>query len=543
MRTVLRLVLAVLGLVLCAVGVTAAVVVGSDDTVFNEPAAIDTGRTPLATVPDLFSYRDLDLTVRASSPDGVFLATGSSVDIADYLDGRAFYEVEEVTRSGLRGEALDVDREPVEVAPEKATFWTTTEQGKGTRSLSLTIDGQADRVVVAPLGEGPVTLSFGVTIDGLFELAAAVAVVGMVLLLLAVFLVIRARRRRAMSPQPVDQPTRADAAPLARVAALALVVALAGCGSLPEKVAYERPTKVALTESEVPAMLADYDKRNYEANRAADAPRYDSSRWQMADTGVLLDAELFNTFSASVFKSKDRSLRFERKGNGLLAAEFDAYPMWAIVPTEARAAGEKQTPDQRREDEKYVTASLFTREAAAADWKLATSVDVEAADMPEPLAEPDAATREDIGAAREAVAALRRSVETRELALVPARMRRSMREVAADDERLDYIARAFFTTAPLADESQRLFVLPVKGGVLAISSFALRYHEMTTSTSTAHWVPPYDDLRTGGSGEELVTSFIATAATYVPSSGQPRVLGMAAREILTSSANGVPAVR
>jgi hypothetical protein len=546
MHTALRLVLAVLGLVLVGVGLTAAVIVGDDDTVFTEPTAVDTGGTPIATVPDLFSYRGLDLTVRASSPGGVFLATGNPVDVADYLEGRAFYEVEEITRTGPRGESLDVEREPVEVAPEKATFWSDAEQGDGTRSLTLAVDGQPDRVIVAPLGKGPVTLSFGATLDGLFALAVAVAILGLALLLLAIFLVIRARRRRASHSVAAAPDEARTAQPLARVAVLALVVPLVGCGSVPERVDYEAPTKAALTEAEVPAMLADYDKRNNAAIKAAQGPRFDTSKWQDADAGPLLDADVFSTFYDSVVKEKGRSIPLEHDGEGVLAGQFAEYPMWAIVPTDTSYAADrlnKQTPKEKREDDRYVSLSLFTRESAVAGWRQALRSSVEVGDVPTAVDDAQILTGRDLVDVKEAVARQQRFLETGKGSWPADETTQGLRSDIVEAEKVDHIARAFYTIAPLNDETHRLFALEVEGGVLALASYAVRFHQHARPGNTIFWKAPYDAIRTHGSERDLVIPRVATTAILVPDEGSATPLGTTWREILTSSSDGIAAGR
>lgn len=537
MRTLLRLVLAVLGLLLAVVGTTAAVIVGSDDTVFNKPATIDPGGRPIATVPGLFSYDNLEVTARASSPEGVFIATAHPVDLDDYLGQRAFYEIEQITRTGIVGDSLEVsaDREAVEVAAAKATFWTDVEQGDGTRSLALDAGSRTNRVVVAALGDGPVDISFGATIEGLFTAAVAVAVVGVLILLLALFASLRARRRRHTSASEVAVGARPTASvPLARIAALALVVPLAGCGSIPEHVAYEKPAKVALTEAELPAMLADYDQRNNAAIKAARGPRFDAGQWHLADVGPVLETDLFSTFEASVLKEKRRNSLSDLTGEGVYSGQFDAYPMWAIVQAESSAPG-TQSKKERRADELNVELSLFTRESAASDWLKAVEAEAVRAKLPETATDASVVTGRALEVVRKAIGQQRRFIETGRGTWPADKATKEVRKQLVSAQK-NGGANYRLITDSLSDETHGLFAVEVEGGVLALATYAVRFHIRTTAERIT-WAAPYDQIRASVSDQELVIPHLATTAIYVTDDGKATPLGTTHREISSTSSD------
>ena len=157
-----------------AAGAAVAGVVGSDDTVFNRPTELGDDGRPVLTAPDLLAYEGVTITLRASAPEGVFIGTAHPVDVADFVGDSSRIRLTSVSRTGVevRGRRRR-DEPPVE--PASADFWTSSMSGPGVEELTLDRDASAAQWVIAPMsGVGPTTVSFGVTVDGLYRVALIV---------------------------------------------------------------------------------------------------------------------------------------------------------------------------------------------------------------------------------------------------------------------------------------------------------------------------------------------------------------------------------
>ena len=336
-RAILSIV-ALLAFLLMAAGTAAAGFVGSDDTVFNRPTQLGEDGRPLLTAPDLLAYEGVTVTLRASAPDGVFIATAHPVDVADFVGDSARIRLTSVTRTGVVAEDVGSgDR----VEPAEADFWTASMSGTGVEELTLDRDTSANQWVIAPVGGvGPTTVSFGITVDGLFTWALVAAATGALVLLLCVELLLRSRRKPR--PPVAEHPTAADRiaafvpdeahrpAPAAgkrkahrAFLAVALSLSLAGCtveDLLPTKrqATDLATTKVALTKAELPSLLASYDQRLRTAIEAARPPRYRSTKWRLADRGPALESDLFGTRVGKLTSLGRRSVPTHDGCRGLL---------------------------------------------------------------------------------------------------------------------------------------------------------------------------------------------------------------------------------
>ena len=96
--------LALVGLACLLAGAGAAAFVGSDDTVFNRPAALGADGRPVLTAPDLLAWDGVTVTLRAQAPDGVFIGTAHPVDVADFVGGSTRVRLEGVTLDGVVAE-------------------------------------------------------------------------------------------------------------------------------------------------------------------------------------------------------------------------------------------------------------------------------------------------------------------------------------------------------------------------------------------------------------------------------------------------------
>lgn len=530
-RRLLRTLVALVGLLVLATGVGVAGFVGSDDTVFTPTARLAADGRPILTAPDLVGYEGLRVTLRAEAPRGVFVATADPVDVADYVGSSPHVLLDELTREGVHG--TEVGGPALRVRPEKATFWTHASSGTGTRELSLDT-AAGEQWVIAPIGSaGPVEVSLGATLDGLFVAALVVAALGLLLLLVAVELMLGAGRRRRAgrtgTPTQGRQGRQGGArrAPrhssrAARSTALVVVglLALTGCQQLApvRPRAAVTPTKVALTEAELPALFASYDARNNAAIGAAGPPRFDTDRWRLADRGAALEADVFGTRLTRLART-GRPRPLTHTGVRVYAARFGAYPMWALV-----AARQDGTRGGR------LDAQLFTRASVTSPWLLQASTLVDAAALPkpaEPSGEPGDRVARAALAAADAWSAYLEGGDTDGV------------EVDGDTRdwrrMVDGLAgRRIFTQARTEAEAYEprapVRVVRVTGGHLALVTVRVTTALVGRRGLRVHWEPPLDTVR--GSRDGVLTfAHLATGLVLLPEQGRPRVLGSTFREV------------
>lgn len=544
MRIVLRTLAVLVGLLLLAVGVATAVVVGPDDTVFNEETVIE-GR-PIATVTDLFSYDDLELVVQAEGPDGVFIGTANGVDVADYLAEAAHTQVYRVERTGLVSKRIAAEEKPVAAAD--ADFWTTVEQGEGVQTMRLRVDGDSPRVVIDPMG-GAATVSFGITLAGLFLLGVLVAVTGGLILLATVasWLLSRRRRRRSREVATADpSPSTGTATPPIRTSrsaavpvVLAGVLALGGCGAAPRPVAYREPVKVALAEDEAVTMLADFDRRHGRATKAAGKPRYDDALWEEVDTGPMLDVDQFATGLAKARREKTGRAE-ERVVDAVYAGEFASYPMWAIV-AEHTTADEKEWAKQGGEgkgkgddEEPMVDLTVYTRERAIAPWLASTSVSIPRDLLPATGSSAAVAARQDLSAVQSERRRISGYIETGgDGTAMPDELRSLRKQVAGYEKsiRESVISRVEVGAEPHRDE--RLRAVRVGDAVVTIETLDTDLTIYGDSGRTLVWTDKvYEKVRASGRDNKVAINQVVTVAYFVPDLDDPEVevLGATLRE-------------
>jgi len=531
MGRVLRALLALVALVLIVAGVATATYVGSDDTVFNKSAEVESGGRPVVTVPDLFTYDGLRLTVRASAPGGVFLGTANGVDIADYTKDVSVFEVVRVERDGVSGQLVDHEEQWLPAKPAALDIWTVHAAGDGTQELALDVDGDAPpRFVVMPTdAKAPVTLSFGATIDGLFMTALVLALVGVVLLLLVIGWSRLARRRRRRSAPGVAAERTSYSSVAQRLALpvvlLGMVGATGGCASLPEKVAYQPPTKVALTDDQAAALWQSYDKRNNAAIAAANPPTYDGSAWQEADTGPVLDHDVFATMYDDLTRAKDRSEPGKHLPGAVYSGSFTAYPMWAMTTS--------TTSDGKRSD---VVFNLVTRESSVDPWLLHSNVAVPAKDLPKAVdgSVPDEVSKRADLLGR-SLMTYWRTEKTPTDQTIDAEITEPL-EIAHKDERDSWIKDDLITSEYFGDGDGRPRIVAVDAGYLAVTSFTLTTTLKAKAGHTITWNPPYDHLNSDLGSMTLVRKGVMITLTFLPADGgKAKILGSAFGQILANS--------
>lgn len=526
-------IVALLALLLLASGAAVAAFVGSDDTVFNRPAELGQDGRPVLTAPDLLAYDGVTVTLRASAPEGVFIGTAHPVDVADFVGDSSRIRLTRVTRTGV--EAEDVGSGAA-VEPASADFWTASMSGPGVEELTLNRDSSAAQWVIAPLsGAGPTTVSFGITVPGLFRGALIAFGTGALILVLSVELLLRSRRRsrrtRRQPPGPAAPSAaeriaayvpESDVAPpategkhRARRTALALVLtlSLAGCDYedlLPTQRQSSElaTTKVALTRAELPALFESYGERLRTAIEAARPPRYRNDEWHLADRGPALESDLFGTRVGKLTSLGRRSVP-TYEGLEAFSGRFDSYPMWSLVSSKVG----RQTH-----------VDLFTKDSVSAPW-LREAGSTLSRDLPSP-GRPSRLPDTDEAAA--ATAAWRDYLRTGE---GDDRLTIDQDSKAWRENIADLGGRAMFsgytvTVAP-AGVSR---VVSVADGELAVVALRVTTRLDGRRDLMVRWAPPYGKYRPEKKG---VLSFadIAVGVIHLPSKGSPTLLGATFSEV------------
>ncbi len=508
-------IIALLALVVMATAAGLAGFVGSDDTVFNRPAQLGDDGRPVLTAPDLLAYDGVIVTLRASAPNGVFIGTAHPVDVADFVDDSSRVRLTSVTRTGVVAEDVGTTT-PVNAT--SADFWITSMRGEGVEELTLDRDSAAAQWVIAPLGgDGPTTVSIGVTIPGVFRAAVIGFSLGAMVLLASVEMLLRSRRK-PRRPSRAAAPVHRGGKRRAQRTALAAMLALSfgGCtwedGLLKERQSSElAQTKVALTRAEVPALLKSYDARLSTAIRAARGPRYGTKAWRLADRGVALESDLFGTRVGRLTRLGNRSVP-SHDPTVVFSPRFASYPMWSMV-------GSKVGREER--------VDLFSRASVQSDWLRQAGTQV-SSKLPAP-GRPG------------------RPGRPRDAATATAAWRDYLRAGVLDDRlRLDQASRQWRTN--IADLGSRAMfdgyrvsvgvavkhglprVVEVEDGVLAIVALRMTTRLDGRPDLMVRWNPPYGLYRPSAGG---VLSFadVAVGVIHLPTTGAATVLGSTFSEV------------
>lgn len=510
-----------LALLVMASGAAVAAFVGSDDTFFTRPAQLGEDGRPILTAPDLLAYDGVTVTLRASAPEGVFIGTAHPVDVADFVGDSSLIRLTGVTRTGVVAEDVGT-AEPVE--PSAVDFWTHSLSGTGVEELTLDRGSSAAQWVIAPLsGVGPTTVSFGVTVHGIFTWALVAFGVGALVLLVCVEVLLRSRRRRRRPaaaparPVPVSPPAQPGKHRAQRTAvAVTLVLSLAGC-TFEDLVPTQRQsaelatTKVALSRAELPALLESYDARLRTAIQAARPPRYRADKWRLADRGPALESDLFGTRVGRLTRLGRRSVP-THVGVEVFSGRFESYPMWSLV---ASKVGRETRVD------------LFTRASVQAPW-LRQAGSTLSRDLPDP-GRPARLPGSDEAAA--ATAAWRDYLQS---GAPDERLTVDQDSRAWRDNIADLGSRAMFrgytVSVEPAGRSGLSRVVEVDDGALAIVALRVTTRLEGRPDLRVRWEPPYGKYRHSAGG---VLSFadIAVGVIHLPSQGSPTLLGSTFSEV------------
>ncbi len=530
MRWLFAAPLGLLGLALLVLGGTAAAMLGPDDTAYTRTTVLD-AEQPVVTTPELLGYDGVDLHIRASAGEEVFIGTGHPVDVDDYVAEAEHAVLTDVLPWGA--ETRDEPGEALPKPPAKVDFWTSTVQETGEATYDTVLDGTPQRVLIAPVGKGaaPVEVAVGVTVPHAFTVSLGVAGGGLVLLLLAVVILWWSRRRRrkrsgrrravpeappAAAPEPPAAATYVRRARrTAPVAALALLAS--GCSALPTPVEYDDPAKVLFADDEAETeLLESLNARFEKALHRADAPRYRTAGLKKYATGPELDRLTYQTRYSELDKDEEAWPPAPRLYRwAVYPSPRRSYPMWGVVAMERNYAPGR------------VMVMVVHRTAAAAPWKVHATAVAEKEDMPDPAAEPaviDESTRQRVS---KLTRRLPRVLETGK-APKGVRLGGGVLELHRNSKRLrtsDRVRlRDLRVEAQPYDRKQPFHAVPVDGGSLVLASYRLRRTHVGVRPIV--WRKPFDQIYTTLSAYELREMLIANVALFVPDKGgKARVIG------------------
>ncbi|MFF0990849.1 DUF4389 domain-containing protein [Kocuria nitroreducens] len=112
------------------------------------PAVLDVGDARLSPVPFLDQLGQVQVRVAAADPQqDIFVGVAETVDVDRYLDGVAHAELGRATESGDDARSR-VPGERVPDRPGNQTFWADSDQGPGTRELTLDLRSGSWTLVV-----------------------------------------------------------------------------------------------------------------------------------------------------------------------------------------------------------------------------------------------------------------------------------------------------------------------------------------------------------------------------------------------------------
>lgn len=538
MRTLVSVVLLVLGGLLVLLGSAVAVVAGPDDTASLPADDVPAASGVAITAFDLVPVQDLTLHVTATSAGGpVFVGAAHPVDARDYVSGVAATWVQGVDRSGaLTGEAVEGELDAPEVDPTTAGFWSASASGEGSRSVDVRLTDEPVTFVVAPVG-GPAatTLAFGVVVPHAFVAGLATAGAGALLVVLAV--VLRRRRRRGddgavgatlggtpPEQEPVPAPAgRGVTERRAVVLGAGLTIALTACAPLPSAVEYpDEPTRLAADEAELDAALASYGERRTAAS--ALGAQHDPTAWATADTDGLLALMEFQTRIAAAGGDPVTASSTSYTVLDAAVPEFTSYPMWFVALVEQTVDGTTSELPQLR---------VLERDRAAAPWRssLALEVPVDSVDLPGPGAA-SGATAEQVAAGLAALELVRSHIETGAEVAVELGELQEFREVWLGDD-LDGRLRLgtsevkpFHASEDPVAPGGPVQVVPVEGGVLVTAALSYYFNR----TMEPGYVLSLDDAAIAtvtdqtGERDSLRTFGLIQTAILVPDGGTPRVV-------------------
>jgi hypothetical protein len=386
-RSLLGVLLALLGLILGAAGAAAAFwLVGPDNTVYSGDQHLTSKGLAIASNPTMLDRHGpvLHVKVRSSSGKPVFVGVARNFDAASYLKGFAHTELTQIeypialTTQDVKGVAGPL------AAPDTLDWWVTKATGSGAQELTWTIaDGPYSVVIMNADGKTApdVQADLGIEIPNSFVASLVAFLVGLVLLALGIFLILY-RGRRKITPDPVlatpggyspqqyapQQPglqspaphqpphQQSPAGPLRRGVAVTAVLALvSGCSAIPEPNTVETLTRPAVTSETAAAVIKHYNEVNNAANRRRDAKLIAT----VEGGNLLRQSQAGFTISRALDKAgKDLNKPFTYNKPVIGAPSFGSYPMRFL--SSAEISGNKE----------YKHLGVWERKTAGSPWLL-----------------------------------------------------------------------------------------------------------------------------------------------------------------------------
>lgn len=523
---VLRVLLAVVGVAMLALGGSAATYVGADGVVRLDPVEIDdSAGVPVVTDPVGFAWTDVEVNVTArAEAGGVFIATGNPVDVADLVSGTDHVEITAVDRAGLSGADVSsrrvlADRGRPELAdPATLDVWSLQKSGAGVQELTLHLRGEPRTLLALADDDGAVTMTFGARLPRVFGLGIGVATVGVALLVVAVALSrIAARPRRAAGPPPA-----------CAVALLAIVsMTAAGCGFSPTSVEVATFTKPALVPVELGAFWQAYDERNNAAVRKASLAPYDRDAWKEVDTGIVLRHDLYATAYDRFNANRDEPATLTHEPAEVYARSFASYPMWAVVVSRGES---EELPGGEAP-----IVNVVLKDAVAEPWiATAEATLVRGGDDELPVPAPteeaaaaDAATREADGL----VAGLVEfwvSGHQPDALEIPEEAQQARRDAVdrGGGRRTTFAAERFRARGGDSWE------IAVDGGTLAVRSIVIEVTIHADAGESVEWTDPADQQLLTAAEGYLRFRTSQTVLLHLPDEGKAEVLATSVRPIL-----------
>ncbi|MFI7064390.1 hypothetical protein ACIBL3_25600 [Kribbella sp. NPDC050124] len=404
-RSVLGVLLALLGLIIGAAGAVAAFwLVGPDDTIYSGEQHLTSKGLAIASAPSLLDRHGPTLHVNARSTDGkpVFVGVARDFDAASYLKGLAHTELVEVeypisiSTRDVKGTAGPL------AAPDTLDWWVAKTSGGGTQELTWPIaDGPYSVVIMSADGKTApdVQADLGIEIPDAFLTALVVFAAGLVLLALGIFLILF-RGRRTPTPDPVTAasgghgppqhgphspgpwspgphqpgpqypgpqypgpqqppPQQSPAGPLRRGVALTAAFALvSGCAAIPEPNTVRTLTRPAVTDETATAVIEHYN----EVNNAASSKRDDKLIATVEAGNLLRQSQAHFRISRALDKAGKKLTKPYTYAEPVIGApSFGSYPMRFVSSAEMSGTSE------------YRHLGVWERETAGSPWLLTFS--------------------------------------------------------------------------------------------------------------------------------------------------------------------------
>lgn len=550
MKKFLGILLAIVGLLLSAAGITGVVLIGSDNTVDSPTTTITLGDAKaIVSTPGLLAFKDTTLRLSAQSSGGAaFIGQAHPIDAKSYLSSAPTYAVTKVDTSGMSGVVVKGDPKAALAEPTKQTFWTAKTTGSGVQTLKLRLDGTPTEYVVMPVGKpGDVTVTSGVEVKNGFALSIGAVVLGILALLSGVLLM--RRRKTPTSPSgdaittgatltAADQESMTPSRTMSRIVTFgvigAVIPALAGCGMVPTKVdAWKNDaiTKPAMAnQAEAVAVMKDYDLRNNAAIKAT-STTFDPAAWSTADTGPLLTNDVYSTRYRKAKNDKSVNPITTAPGRHLYAPAFANYPMFALLSTTETVRGADK-PDEE--------LAVLTRESAASPWLKAASADVPATSLPA-AADPGSAstlTPADTKVALNLTQALATQLNSGK---GPFTLPKGVNDYLSRERKLQSYQSSAQVRASLWDESSKdkisadgsMQAARTREGQIFMATYSMVATSRTKPNFTMHYKDQAHAVAVGQVGPQEVLNLRSnlTFAVSVDAKGKPTIVGHSFRTI------------